>query len=38
MDIRVLRYFIKIAQEQNMSKAARMLHVSQPALSDKSMN
>lgn len=33
MDIRVLRYFIKIAQEQNMSKAARMLHVSQPALS-----
>ncbi|MQS76199.1 LysR family transcriptional regulator [Companilactobacillus halodurans] len=33
MDIRVLRYFVTIAREQNMSKAARMLHVSQPALS-----
>lgn len=33
MDIRVLRYFVAIAQEQNMSRAARLLHVSQPALS-----
>lgn len=33
MDVRVLRYFIAIAQEQNISKAARLLHVSQPALS-----
>ena len=33
MDIRVLRYFIIIAQELNISKAARLLHVSQPALS-----
>lgn len=33
MDVRVLRYFIAIAQEQNISRAARLLHVSQPALS-----
>ncbi|AUI72331.1 LysR family transcriptional regulator [Companilactobacillus alimentarius] len=33
MDVRVLRYFIIIAQEQNISRAARLLHVSQPALS-----
>ncbi|KAF1300919.1 MULTISPECIES: LysR family transcriptional regulator [Enterococcus] len=33
MDIRVLRYFVAIAQEQNFSHAAQSLHVSQPALS-----
>lgn len=33
MDIRVLRYFIAIAQEENISRAARLLHISQPALS-----
>lgn len=33
MDVRVLRYFLAIAQEQNISRAARLLHVSQPALS-----
>lgn len=33
MDVRVLRYFVTIAQEQNISQAARILHVSQPALS-----
>ncbi|GEN94747.1 LysR family transcriptional regulator [Pediococcus ethanolidurans] len=33
MDIRVLRYFVAIAQEQNISHAAQLLHVSQPALS-----
>jgi len=33
MDIRVLRYFVAIAQEQNISHAAVLLHVSQPALS-----
>jgi DNA-binding transcriptional LysR family regulator len=33
MDIRVLRYFVVIAQEQNISRAALLLNVSQPALS-----
>lgn len=33
MDVRVLRYFIMIAQEQNITRAAHLLHVSQPALS-----
>lgn len=33
MDIRVLRYFLAIVQEKNISKAAAYLHVSQPALS-----
>lgn len=33
MDIRVLRYFVVIAQEQNISRAATLLNVSQPALS-----
>lgn len=33
MDIRVLKYFVSVAQEQNMTKAANLLHISQPALS-----
>lgn len=33
MELRVLKYFIKIAEEENMTKAAQKLHVSQPALS-----
>lgn len=33
MDIRVLRYFLAICQEGNMSRAARALHVTQPTLS-----
>ena len=33
MEIRVLRYFLEIAREGNMTKAAARLHVSQPTLS-----
>ena len=33
MEIRVLKYFITIAREQNISAAAEKLHLSQPTLS-----
>lgn len=33
MEIRVLRYFLEIAREGNMSRAAESLHVTQPTLS-----
>ncbi len=33
MEIRVLRYFLEIAREENMTRASNRLHVSQPTLS-----
>ena len=33
MDIRNLRYFLAVAREENMTKAAELLHVTQPTLS-----
>ncbi len=33
MDIRILRYFLAVAREENMTKAAEQLHVTQPTLS-----
>lgn len=33
MDIRVLRYFLMVAREENITKAAQILHVTQPTLS-----
>lgn len=37
MDIRVLRYFLTVAREENISNAARNLHVTQPTLSRQLM-
>ena len=33
MEIRMLRYFLEIAREENMTRASERLHVSQPTLS-----
>ena len=33
MEIRTLRYFLMTAREENMTRAAELLHVTQPTLS-----
>ena len=33
MEMRVLRYFLTVAREQNITKAAELLHITQPTLS-----
>lgn len=37
MDIRVLRYFLAVAREENITKAAQSLHITQPSLSKQLM-
>lgn len=38
MEVRVLRYFIEVVDQQNISKAASQLHISQPTLSRQLMD
>lgn len=38
MDIRVLRNFLAVAREENITRAAESLHISQPSLSKQLMN
>ena len=33
MEIRVLRYFLTVAREESITKAAEVLHITQPTLS-----
>lgn len=37
MDIRVLRYFLAVAREENITRAAENLHIAQPTLSKQLM-
>lgn len=38
MDIRILRYFLAVAKEQNITNAAESLHITQPTLSRQMMD
>lgn len=37
MELRVLKYFLMVAREENITKAAAVLHVTQPTLSRQLM-
>lgn len=37
MEIRVLRYFLMVAREENITRAAKLLHITQPTLSRQLM-
>lgn len=38
MDIRVLKYFLAVAREENITRAAESLHITQPSLSKQIMD
>lgn len=38
MELRVLKYFIAVAREENITKAAEILHITQPTLSKQLMD
>ena len=38
MELRVLRYFLAVAREENITAAAESLHVTQPTLSKQLMD
>lgn len=37
MEYRILKYFLTVAREENITRAAEILHISQPALSRQLM-
>ena len=37
MELRVLKYFLMAAQEENITRAAKLLHITQPTLSRQLM-
>lgn len=38
MELRVLKYFLTVAREENITKAAESLHITQPTLSKQLMD
>ena len=38
MELRTLKYFLTVAKEENISKAANVLHLTQPTLSRQLMD